>query len=29
MYFADVKIEGKHVCHLGDPLWLNIKSIMG
>lgn len=27
MYSFDVKIEGKNVCRLGDPLWHNKKNI--
>ena len=29
MYSFDVKIEGKNVCRLGDPLFHNKKNIMG
>ncbi len=29
MYSFDVKIEGKNVCRLGDPLWHNKKNIVG
>jgi hypothetical protein len=29
MYSFDVKIEGKNVCRLGDPLFHNAKNIMG
>ncbi len=29
MYSFDVKIEGKNVCRLGDPLYHNKKNIMG
>ena len=29
MYSFDVKLEGKNVCRLGDPLWHNKKNIMG
>ena len=29
MYSFDVKIEGKGVCRLGDPLFHNKKNIMG
>jgi uncharacterized Zn-binding protein involved in type VI secretion len=29
MYSFDVKMEGKNVCRLGDPLWHNKKNIMG
>jgi hypothetical protein len=28
MYSFDVKFEGKGVCRLGDPLWLNKMNIM-
>ncbi len=29
LYSFDVKIEGKNVCRLGDPLFHNKKNIMG
>ncbi|VAW72841.1 hypothetical protein MNBD_GAMMA10-2458 [hydrothermal vent metagenome] len=29
MYSFDVKIEGKNVCRMGDPLFHNNKNIMG
>ncbi len=29
MYSFDIKIEGKNVCRLGDPLFHNKKNIMG
>jgi hypothetical protein len=29
MYSFDVKLEGKNVCRLGDPLFHNKKNIMG
>jgi uncharacterized protein DUF4150 len=29
MYSFDVKMEGKNVCRLGDPLFHNKKNIMG
>ncbi len=29
LYSADVKIEGRNVCRLGDPLFHNKKNIMG
>lgn len=29
MYSFDVKIEGKNVCRMGDPLYHNKKNIMG
>ena len=29
MYSFDIKIEGRNVCRLGDPLWHNKKNIMG
>lgn len=29
MYSFDVKLEGKNVCRLGDPLWHNKKNTMG
>ena len=29
MYSFDVKMEGKNVCRLGDPLFQNQKNIMG
>jgi hypothetical protein len=29
MYSFDVKMEGKNVCRLGDPLFHNNKNIMG
>ncbi len=29
MYSFDVKIEGKNVCRLGDPLFHNKKNMMG
>jgi hypothetical protein len=29
MYSFDVKIEGKNVCRMGDPLWHNKKNIVG
>jgi uncharacterized Zn-binding protein involved in type VI secretion len=29
MYSADVKIEGKNACRMGDPLWHNKKNIAG
>ncbi len=29
MYSFDVKIEGKNVCRMGDPLFHNKKNIMG
>ena len=29
MYSFDVKLEGKNVCRMGDPLYHNKKNIMG
>ena len=29
MYSFDIKIEGKNICRLGDPLFHNKKNIMG
>lgn len=29
MYSFDVKVEGKNVCRMGDPLFHNKKNIMG
>jgi len=29
MYSFDVKIEGKNACRMGDPLFHNMKNIMG
>lgn len=29
MYSFDVKIDGKNVCRMGDPLFHNKKNIMG
>ncbi|HYU10456.1 MAG TPA: DUF4150 domain-containing protein [Gemmatimonadales bacterium] len=29
MYSFDVKFEGKNVCRMGDPLFHNMKNIMG